>query len=222
MNIKRAGVVLCLLGSGFGCSDRDAGAGADPASDARSSDGASDVPAPVRESENARAVVETVRERFQQRMEPADASDSLATPGGPVPVLGPASNVTFQRSSGLLRPVFEKAGRASVALPVSAARPFRLRAAGSGAAVEARLGGVRDVAAEVADGYVSYPGALPGGGALVHRVSEEGTEDYLVLEQRPETARVSYSIALSDEVAGLRLVDNTLEFVDATGNRSCA
>src|SRR5439155_14869193 len=68
------------------------------------------------------------------------------------------------------------------------------------------------------DGYVVYRSAHVSGADVVHRAAPRGTEDYLVFERAPAAARVSYELDLDAGIAGLRLVGNSLEFMDATGN----
>ena len=73
------------------------------------------------------------------------------------------------------------------------------------------------MAAEILDGFVVYPGAFRGARSL-HRPTIEGTEDYVRLESAgvPE---LKYDVTLGDDVAGLRLVANVLEFVDKDNDR---
>src|SRR6185436_321686 len=51
---------------------------------------------------------------------------------------------------------------------------------------------------------------------LIHRVDGEGTEDFLVFETRPLRAEISYRVDVS-HFSGLRLVSNTLEFMNDVG-----
>src|SRR5438094_438277 len=57
-----------------------------------------------------------------------------------------------------------------------------------------------------------YAGALQGAD-LVHRPNAEGTEDFVVFDERPAREELDYTVDVS-RVAGLRLVANTLEFLD--------
>jgi hypothetical protein len=57
--------------------------------------------------------------------------------------------------------------------------------------------------------------ALPGADVL-HRVHPEGTEDYVVFEERPATEEIVYDVDVA-HVAGLRLVSDTVEFLDKGG-----
>ena len=106
--------------------------------------------------------------------------------------------------------------RAEVALPASADGAFALRDADSGVAVEVALDGARAVAAKAGGGYIAYPDAVQGG-TVVHRVAADGTEDLVAFDQAPLAPELRYTLTLGSTVAGLRLVDNELEFLDADG-----
>jgi hypothetical protein len=54
------------------------------------------------------------------------------------------------------------------------------------------------------------------GGAVRYRQTKSGTEDFVTFAQKPETEAVRYRVDVS-RVAGLRLVDNVLEFLDVGG-----
>ena len=60
-----------------------------------------------------------------------------------------------------------------------------------------------------------YPGAMAGAD-VVHRVHAQGTEDYVVFEERPAAEAIAYDVDVT-HVAGLRLVSNVLEFLDEGG-----
>jgi len=70
---------------------------------------------------------------------------------------------------------------------------------------------------EVADGTASYANGAPEGGDLVFRVTADAVEDYVVLDRKPATPRIEYTVNVG-EVAGLRLYDNTLEFLNGKGD----
>jgi hypothetical protein len=137
------------------------------------------------------------------------------------PVLVPG-RARFAREAQWLVPVQDDGKPlqtgAELALPARASGAFRLKARGSQLALSARLRETRDVAGEPADGYVVYPNAGPSGSTLLHRATDEGTEDYLTFERAPSAPEVSYQVELSAQVAGLRLVSNTLELLDAGGD----
>ena len=61
-----------------------------------------------------------------------------------------------------------------------------------------------------------YRDVLPGADLFV-RARTKGVEDYLVFEQAPAKTELRYHLALSSTVAGLRLVENTLEIIDGNG-----
>jgi hypothetical protein len=133
-------------------------------------------------------------------------------------VLAPASCARVVPDGEGLRALWNEPSAAGVELtfPDRAQGAFRITHAASGVGVSARLVGARSAPAEGVDGYVVYRGAGPGGGAVVHRVTDAGTEDFLAFETKPDRGEVSYEIALSPEVAGLRLVGESLELLDST------
>jgi hypothetical protein len=108
------------------------------------------------------------------------------------------------------------ARRATVALPTTATGAFVVRDDASGIEMAVTLVDAHESAAEVTDGYVVYRGAHASGD-LVHRATAEGTEDYLLFETVPSAPVIAYDVALGTEVAGLRLVANTLELLDRRG-----
>ncbi|WP_275936144.1 Kelch repeat-containing protein, partial [Sorangium cellulosum] len=108
---------------------------------------------------------------------------------------------------------------ASVTLPSHAAAGVRLRDEASGLAVTFSLEGARDVAAATVDGVTLYRQALVAGGAfadVLHRVHPAGTEDFVYFEREPPRRALRYRVDVT-MAAGLRLVENTLEFLDAGG-----
>jgi MYXO-CTERM domain-containing protein len=94
---------------------------------------------------------------------------------------------------------------------------FRLTDHDSGMSVQVGLGGRTDAPAETAEGYVVYRGGHGSGGDVVHHVSTEGVEDFVLLPRRLPEAEVVYRVALGQGVAGLRLIDDTLELLDRDG-----
>jgi len=107
---------------------------------------------------------------------------------------------------------------ATIDLPLTSEGFVRVQANASKFGVEfAAKDGQPGVALETADGLVNYPGAAPGGGDMVLRVGRETVEDFVVLEAKPEHAFLDYRVKVG-EIAGLRLYDNVLEFLSASGN----
>jgi hypothetical protein len=86
----------------------------------------------------------------------------------------------------------------------------------SGMTVSFSLNGANAASAEYADGYVVFRNGHSKG-HLVHRPTANGTEDYLEFTQPPAAAQVSYTLSLLTGVSGLRLIENTLEFLDPQG-----
>ncbi|MHB8873629.1 MAG: hypothetical protein ACYC8T_08075 [Myxococcaceae bacterium] len=87
----------------------------------------------------------------------------------------------------------------------------------SGLSVRVSLVSARETPAEAAGAFVVYPAAFQGGAVLM-RALDDGAEDFVELPTRPAQALVEYEVELSDEVAGLRLVADTLELLDARGD----
>jgi MYXO-CTERM domain-containing protein len=107
---------------------------------------------------------------------------------------------------------------ATVDLPRHADGFVRVQPDSSSIGIEfATKGAKPGVALEAADGVAHYPSAAPGGGDLVLRVTGDAVEDFVVLNTKPEQAFVDYVVNVSD-VAGLRLYDNTLEFLATDGD----
>lgn len=113
----------------------------------------------------------------------------------------------------------EASHSSDLALPRFADAAFRLAdKSNADMAIDVRLNDARGVEAEIADGYVLYPAAGPGGSTLLHRVIPGGVEDYVSFERAPTSGSVGYQVTLSAAVAGLRLVANTLELLDDDGD----
>ncbi|HEY6475808.1 MAG TPA: kelch repeat-containing protein, partial [Polyangia bacterium] len=104
-----------------------------------------------------------------------------------------------------------------VSLPARSTEPLRLAEKTTGMAIEVQAREVFNVVAQSADGYFVYPNAHTSGGTLLHRVVEDGAEDFVSFETRPAVPEVDYDLKLDKGVGGLRLVDGTLELLDANG-----
>ena len=106
---------------------------------------------------------------------------------------------------------------ARVELPTRADGAVTVRDVTSGVTLGFRLeGAATSSQLETADGIALYAGGGPFGADLLHRVDRAGTEDYVVFETRPAVEAVRYFVDVS-RVAGLRLVDRALEFLDEAG-----
>jgi len=134
----------------------------------------------------------------------------------------PPSPTTFERSGADdLRAVFPEsmtrglARAASVALPVRADGESHVEDVRSHVSVRFRLRETSASAVSFAEGYALYSGALRGAD-VIHRVHAEGTEDFVVFETRPAQEELRYDVDVS-RTPGLRLVSNTLEFLDEQG-----
>jgi Kelch motif len=132
-------------------------------------------------------------------------------------VIGEAQGLGFDATLQGLRPRLASASSAEVMLGHRADEGFELRDIPSGARVSVRLAGARTSHAVTVGGMLLYPGAGPDGGNVIHRVTEQGTEDYVVLQAPLAQPGLSYTVELAQGVAGLRLVSNVLEMLDAAG-----
>jgi hypothetical protein len=142
------------------------------------------------------------------------------------PALGAAVGTRFERAAGTdaathVRAVLPSnalrgvSRPARVALPVHARDEVKLEDETSHLSVRFALENVQNTRVEVAGGMALYRGALDGAD-VVHRVHAEGTEDFVFFEKRPAREELSYAVDVA-RVPGLRLVSNTLEFLDEGG-----
>jgi hypothetical protein len=105
---------------------------------------------------------------------------------------------------------------AGVKLPVFADAPFEVRDPETAVSVEAKLKGAVRAPGVVSDGFLVYRDVM-NGASLVQQPILEGSEDYLWLEKAVPNDELVYEVTLGRNVAGLRHVSNTIEFLDAGG-----
>ena len=106
---------------------------------------------------------------------------------------------------------------AVLGLPLQADGEASVADARSGIAVQFHmLGANAHSGAAVSEDVAAYPNAAPGGGDVLRRTLRDGVEDFVVVARQLEEPQVSYQIDVGG-TAGLRLVANTLEFMDASG-----
>ena len=217
---KRAtlGLYSCalLLGAVLGASCI-----AEPRDDAEESDSEQDVsPTVLAASAEASRIIERVQEDMFVRPT-LPPFDRLAEPEDDKPVAALPSSETsgFVVEGESILPVFEHSeeeATLAVRLPQRANGVLEIRDEASGLSVRATLDGADDTEAEVADGYLVFSGALDDAD-IIHRVGRDSVEDYFRFEEAPTEPELRYSVELGDTVAGLRLVDDTLEFMEANG-----
>lgn len=90
---------------------------------------------------------------------------------------------------------------------------FELRSQGMIAVV--KLDGSLPGRAHIVDGVAVYPAALPGGHVL-YNSQKDVIEDFVVLRNSRQNA-VEYLVGINDAVKGVRLMGNSVEFLDAVG-----
>jgi hypothetical protein len=142
-------------------------------------------------------------------------------------VLAPSVVTGFDSSPGALAGTHVRANMpnsvradvvrpANVDLPRNAVDAAVVEDTASHMRVRFALKGASPAPATVGNGYALYTGAIQGAD-LVQRVHAEGTEDYVVFENKPANEDLAYDVDVS-EVPGLRLVGNSLEFLNAEGS----
>lgn len=148
-------------------------------------------------------------------------SDDAAVPSSaveqPISVDAPERvDSLFTRFGVPPAPVSRGASTVRVALPVRADEAVELEDLASGVAVRFALYGARPVAL-ARDGDRAFGAAAHArGGDLVLRRHAHGVEDFVYLPEAPPEALLGYDVDVS-RVAGLRLADDVLELLDATG-----
>jgi MYXO-CTERM domain-containing protein len=133
----------------------------------------------------------------------------------------PTSNdgVTFSTAVSL-RPSFTTRGSVSAAveLPRTAASPFVVTSLHDPSFnVSVLPVGASSRPATVERGLVHYRDAFGPGTDVMHKVTPHGTEDYVSFNLPPVKSELRYRIVLGSNVAGLRLINDSLELLEASG-----
>lgn len=105
---------------------------------------------------------------------------------------------------------------ARVQLPARANERVQLEDPETGMSVAFALVGGSDRPGTDVGGIRAFGGAGPHGSDVFMRRTAAGVEDFVAFDRPPSRAALRYSVDVS-HVAGLRLVDDVLEFVDAGG-----
>jgi RHS repeat-associated protein len=175
----------------------------------------------VADSAGAKAILAGLRARLAAAARAGQAKgDASATDVEMLLAPGAAEGFKAASPSDSLRPSFAKSApvpTARVTLPPRSKASVSIEDASSGTGVSFALMGSRDVAAQAAEGFVVYERAHVSGATVLHRALPEGVEDFLSFDTAPPGASVAYEVKLGEHAAGLRLVDNTLEVLDARG-----
>lgn len=170
---------------------------------------------------SAEVTIDFVRKHFV-------ATHPVLAPGAPAatlseqrPVLdrGPVRKLT-QRGD-VLEPELAASDErrlAKVLLPATADGPFVVTDTRSGRWMKVRLLDTKPVPAAVGAGIVVYNGAVRGG-AWMHQVTDAGTEDFVLFSSPADTSgSLRYELRPGPGLSGLRLVANTLELLDGSGD----
>jgi hypothetical protein len=131
----------------------------------------------------------------------------------------PALPPHIRATAGTLVPevtATSEAVTARVVLPGQANGQTHVEDAATGTGIDIALVGAKNSVAQVVDGYVVYPKGQASG-SIYERAEPSGVEDYVAFDARPASPSIAYDVALGSKVAGLRLVGNQLEMLDAGG-----
>jgi hypothetical protein len=147
----------------------------------------------------------------------------FTSPRANEPVIGDGAVLRFERlAGGRVHPVASQRVKGGLSMPARVELPERangevsLEDEGSHVAVRFAPMDAVDARLEIARGGLAlYRGAVASGD-VVHRVHAEGTEDFVAFDTRPAREVLAYRVDVQ-RVAGLRLVSDTLEFLDASG-----
>ncbi len=157
---------------------------------------------------------------------PAHALDANDPSSRGMPLLPSGVATAFVRSPRRLVPVFGTTAQpgapatappAAMGLNVEASDAFDLRDVASGLSVSVALRGANGAAVEMSDGYLVYPSAYESGADVLNRPYPSGTEQSLAFASRPGAEQIVYDVSLGAGVAGVRVLSNTVEFLDAGG-----
>src|SRR6266498_1948724 len=107
--------------------------------------------------------------------------------------------------------------RADVTLPAQATGAMHLVDTASAVAVDVALQGAVAVVGTIVNGFVVYPGGHSSGADVLQRSVVAGSEDFLAFGSKPSSQQITYALTRGAGAAGLRLVANTLEILDAGG-----
>ena len=167
-------------------------------------------------SAGASKILGTLRRRFTSHSAPNDPG---AAASRPEVLLQKGLADAFRVADGKLVPDFatREPEALGVTLPKRSASFVELVDRASSTRVTVSYAKAHDVEALTADGYAVYPGAHESGATVIYAPRPDGFEDYVSFENRPSTPVVMYELGLSHGVGGLRLVENTLEILDALG-----
>jgi len=144
----------------------------------------------------------------------ADAG-TMAVERHVTPVIGDSIATGYERVGVGLRMKDIAISEVDFELPTSADGARRL--ANHGVSISARLHAASHSPAEIADGYVLYRGALGERTSVVEQARADGVKDFFYFPERPASENIVYDLDLGAGVGGLRLVANTLEFLDLAG-----
>ncbi len=178
-------------------------------------------PAPPVNAGDSWARVDALRARFQVAALPLD-DRSQGPRSAPRPMIGDDVAVSFEATADAgLRAVVPQGAKRGVARPASVALPalanglVRLEDDTTRLSITFALDGASEAPIAVTGGIAVYPARSPAP-TWCTRAHAEGTEDFVAFEVQPAREELRYTVDVA-RVSGLRLVSNTLEFLDEEG-----
>lgn len=193
-----------------------------------SHDDACSSPAPLvsqEDSASALDLLQQLRARFSRSRPgatPPGVSRAAALATSP---LNPGDRKSFERAltrggapaHANLERIEREVSAASLALTAAAPSAFTMAEGGEHVSISGRLGNLATVTPALADGYLIWRDALGANAHVLRRFQNDGFEDFVAFEQAPSSPELVYDVHLEPNVAGLRLVADTLEFLDESG-----
>lgn len=131
---------------------------------------------------------------------------------------GAASSASLAPTAEGLVPRFPEGSdvRVDAVLAARSGEWSRVTDRASGLGLRMRLLGTVPRDGRVEGGAVTFPRALDGFDVVI-RAGERALEDFVVFPHAPAVERLRWELELDGAVAGLRLIENTLELLDAAG-----
>jgi MYXO-CTERM domain-containing protein len=148
-----------------------------------------------------------------------DSMGTLAPAARAIPVANTGVEIAASGGSYVAR--FQPGVLAAVRteLPGLASRPFRLTSGKDAAkAIRVTPVGASEAPAHIEDGLVHYANAFGPGTDMMQKVGVDGTEDFVRFAAAPAKPDLAYQVALEAGIAGLRQIDDSIEFIDGAGS----
>jgi hypothetical protein len=160
-------------------------------------------------------IITRARARF--RPLPASLDPRFEPPPSETPIIDQRAESASTEASTGAHDLGAAPGVVGVLLPQVANADVEIFDDQSSLALKLRLLDTSEVASRTFDSFSVFPNAHVSGADIIQRANRVGVEDFLVFETPPAEPTVRYAIELSQDVAGMRLVANSLELLDEQG-----